>query len=235
MLKSLIDVSEYGYPETLEYKDVSPYSAYKGILVAVTDTRNNVLDNYLGKRSDADEILAKIIANIDSLTVVRATQLRDTSMVSVKFVYLPYKNMDCTKWKNTWELSNIEGYPYDACWINDVKVECVLSYNGLFRYIPLAYSTKNMGMLELLEETLGLVGTGIDNLMNDKEVPENEAKALNAFGLFKGRIDGCDALMIDFFNNAGENIKCDISGIDELRGIISSVRILEVKSRELDE
>lgn len=235
-MQSLCDYSKYGYPNEMEYNNLEPYYSIKGVLLGITDTQYNIVENFVGNRDDADLVLDSAIKdfkeNGDSSGVkaINATYMKDEKLISAKFIYLSYKNTSCTKWKSTWEVSNIEGYAYDAGWFNEVKAECLLSTEGLHRYIPLKFRSINIGLLELVDDTLQSLENAIEIIMtDDTDLSSEESDLIDVFGISKSPDD---ELTIKLYNEAGEAVDCDISGIDEIKGMIASVRLLEVKAKE---
>ena len=235
-MQSLCDYSKYGYPNEMEYNNLEPYYPIKGVLLGIIDTQYNVVENFVGNRDDADSVLDSVIKdfkeNGDSsgIKAVNATYMKDEKLISTKFIYLSYKNISCTKWKPTWEESNIEGFSYNAGWYNEVKAECLLSIEGLHRYIPLKFKSINVGLLELVDDTLQSLEGAIEAVMTDADdLSSEESDLIDVFGILKS---SDDELTIKLYNEAGEGVDCDISGVDEIKGMIASVRLLEVKVKE---
>lgn len=221
------DFSGIGYPNEMDYNNLQPYNSIMGVLVAVTDKDFNVLDNFIGDREDKEEVLNMLIACKDKLAIVDAMQIRDGELMSVNFLYIPYKNTLCTKYMDTFTAHEIYRYDYDdedSNSYNDIKLEVALSYAGLERYVPLRFKSINIGIMSFIKDTLDELDTTIKSIIDDKELSDQENNLAEVFGIYKEDIN----VIIEMFNKAGEKIVVDISSANDIELMITSIRIIGI-------
>lgn len=220
------DFSGIGYPNEMDYNNLQPYNSIMGVLVAVTDKDFNVLDNFIGDREDKEEVLNMLIACKDKLAIVDAMQIRDGELMSVNFLYIPYKNTLCTKYMDTFTAHEIYRYDdeEDSNSYNDIKLEVALSYAGLERYVPLRFKSINVGIMSFIKNTLDELDTTIKSIIDDKELSDQENNLAEVFGIYKEDIN----VIIEMFNKAGEKIVVDISSANDIELMITSIRIIGI-------
>lgn len=221
-------VTQYGFPEVMEYDNPTFHGTQKGICICLKDNETgaiigNCMPTPAVKEGDEDSI-EKIRAdklqnllNDNRILLIEdgITQMEDGKLKPRTIYYLPYYVADHSFLKPTVLYENISG----ACNVSyDVSVEVLFVEDNLNRYITLDFQTRNVSVMDLVYD-----------LFNQDE-PEDE---LLATGLHfeEETEDEEEGFYLDFYDEAGNQYNLCFSRLERLRDAIVSMRLIGIKCK----
>lgn len=221
-------VTQYGFPEIMEYDNPTFHGTQKGICICLKDNETGtIIDNCMptpavkeGDEGSIEKIrseeLQKLLNDNRILLIEDGiTQMEDGKLKPRTIYYLPYYVADHSFLKPTVLYENISG----ACNVSyDVSVEVLFVEDNLNRYVTLDFQTRNVSIMDLVYDLF------------DQDEPEDE---LLATGLHfeEETEDEEEGFYLDFYDEAGNQYNLCFSRLERLRDAIVSMRLIGIKCK----
>ena len=221
-------VTQYGFPEVMEYNNPSFHGTQQGICICIKDNETGtIIDNHMptpAVKEDDEGSIEKIRAdklqnllNDNRILLIEdgITQMENGKLKPRTIYYLPYYVADHSFLKPTVLYENISG----ACNVSyDVSVEVLFVEDNLNRYVTLDFQTRNVSVMDLVYDLF------------DQDEPEDE---LLATGLHfeEETEDEEEGFYLDFYDEAGNQYNLCFSRLERLRDAIVSMRLIGIKCK----
>lgn len=212
--------SKYDFPPFIEYDNPKFHGHQLGIAVCIKNNETKEIEeNMLSKSRNNRDTLLQELLNDDLVTLItdEITQLNRTNdkLVSKTIYYLPYRPENHSSTKPT------VTDDYISTSMNtfyDVKIELLfVQDNGIKRYVTMPVQTRNIGMLELVNDIF-------DEWDNVKEAFINEPDCK-----WVRETDEYEAgFLVDFYDNCGNRYDITFSQPDELKQALVSARVISL-------
>lgn len=218
-------VTQYGFPEVMEYNNPTFHGTQKGICICIKDNETGaIIDNCIptpdikeGDEGSIEKIREDKLQNLlndNRILFIEEgiTQMEDGKLKPRTIYYLPYYVADHSFLKPTVLYENISG----ACNVSyDISVEVLFVEDNLNRYVTLDFQTRNVSIMDLVYSLF------------DQNEPEDE---LLATGLHfeEETEDEEEGFYLDFYDEAGNKYDLCFSRLDRLRDSIVSIRLISI-------
>lgn len=215
------NIEKYGYSKELTYSDTSFRGHQTGIAVAILDnneTRDihaNFLSKSLGDDDTRNELLMELLEDKDiCLDSESITQLDEHhNLVERTVYYMPYDVVTHSRYLPTVDNRNIENI-HDMYY--EATVELLLVEEGLSRYITISFETKNMSVMDLVNDFF------------DAEDSDEFLQAGIRWQTVKESEFDEAGYVLDFYDYYGHKYNLIFSSAERLRDAIVSMRLIRL-------
>ena len=225
-------VTQYGFPEVMEYDNPTFHGTQKGICICLKDNETGaIIDNCMptpavkeGDEDSIEKIRADKLQNLlndNRILLIEdgITQMEDGKLRPRTIYYLPYYVADHSFLKPTVLYDNISGATNVSY---KLSVEVLFVEDNLNRYVALNFETVNVSIMDL-----------VYSLFDHDELEDTLISAGMHFE--KENEDHEEGYYLDFYDEAGNSYNLCFSRLDRLRDSIVSMRLIDISYEIVDD
>ena len=208
---------KYGFQEELDYNKSNFNGHQIGIAICIKNNvteeiENNFLNEKLGDEEKRDFLLEELLHDKEITLIEKGITQFDKAtdnLIPKTIYFIPYVVKDHSRFKPTIINDNVSG----ACNVSyDILVELIFSVDGLCRYLTVPFKTRNISIMELVndlfedEDELSEIGINWEEETEDDE----------------------PGYTLDFYDETGERFNLVFHDAEDFKEAIVSMRVIDI-------